>query len=236
MAYTSPEEYAITYTFLLPEGSREEFHIRLDSRTMDLGPEPGKELPSWTRLEFHQCPNCPLDPADTQACPLAGSLVSVVDRFDGLLSYEKLYVEVRTIERTVSQETTVQRGIGSLLGLIIAASGCPHTSVFKPMARFHLPLASADETVYRASSMYLLAQYFLRREGRPAELDLTGLQRIYDNMQIINTYIVKRLRSATGTDSLVNSVIVLDIYAKTLELAIEDALARIRHLFLPFIE
>jgi hypothetical protein len=34
----------------------------------------------------------------------------------------------------------------------------------------------------------------------------------------------------------VNSVIVLDIYAKTLELAIEDALARIRHLFLPFIE
>jgi hypothetical protein len=227
-------DHLVTYAFLLPDGSRETFHLRLDGRTLDLHMKVAGDLPEWTQLDFHKCPHCPLDSATNPTCPLAASLVSVVDRFDGLLSYDKLFVEVTTTERKVSQETTVQRGISSLLGLVIAVSGCPHTAFFKPMARFHLPLASADETVYRASSMYLLAQYFLSRESRPADLDLAGLQRIYNSMQVINAQIVKRLQSATETDSLVNAVIVLDIYAKTLELAIEDSLERIRHLFSPF--
>jgi hypothetical protein len=37
----------------------------------------------------------------------------------------------------------------------------------KPMARFHLPLASEEETIYRATTMYLLAQYFLREVRSP---------------------------------------------------------------------
>jgi hypothetical protein len=138
------DSHRIIYTFLLPGGSRVEFTLLLDRTTLNLVTGSEEAPPPWTRLQFHKCPHCPLEPSTTSLCPLAASLVSIVDRFDGLLSYEKLFVEVRTIERIVSQETTAQRGISSLLGLVFATSGCPHTSFLKPMARFHLPLASAD--------------------------------------------------------------------------------------------
>jgi hypothetical protein len=169
-------------------------------------------------------------------CPLAARLVNIVDRFDGLLSYEEVHLEVITKERRISSVTTAQRGIGSLIGLIIATSGCPHTAVFKPMARFHLPFAGRDETIYRATSMYLLAQYFLKKENREADFTLEGLQRIYRNMEIVNSAIIERLRSATETDSMVNAVAVLDIYAKTVDIMIKQSLQNVRHLFDPFFE
>ena len=37
----------------------------------------------------------------------------------------------------------------------MALSGCPVLEQLKPMARFHLPFASVEETIYRAASMYL---------------------------------------------------------------------------------
>lgn len=88
-----------------------------------------------------------------------------------------------TTERTVSAETSAQQGLGSLLGLIMATSGCPHTVFFKPMARFHLPFSNESETIYRAVSMYLLSQYFTTREGAPIDAGLDGLRDIYDKIQ-----------------------------------------------------
>jgi hypothetical protein len=122
-----------------------------------------------------------------------------------------------------------------MMGLVIATSGCPHAAFFRPMARFHLPLASKEETIFRATSMYLLAQYFLKKAGRAADFDLAGLIKIYDNMQIINNSIVERLRAATTTDSSVNAIVILDNYAKSLPFAIEKSLEDIRYLFSPFL-
>ncbi len=99
------------------------------------------------------------------------------------------------------------------------------------MARFHLPSASAGETIYRATSMYLLAQYFRKKAGKKAELDLQGLKEIYKNMQILNSAIAERLRSASKTDSSVNAVILLDMFTLVLPVAIEDSLAELRDLF-----
>ena len=104
------------------------------------------------------------------------------------------------------------------------------------MARFHLPLASNEETVYRATSMYLLAQYFLRKEGVRTDLELDGLMRIYEEMQIINVAIAERLRAATTTDSSVNAIVVLDVYAKTVGMVIEGSLERIRYIFAPYFQ
>jgi hypothetical protein len=157
-----------------------------------------------------------------------------VEPFDRLLSYDKIHVDVITEERSISQDTTAEQGIGSLMGLVIATCGCPHTAFFKPMARFHLPLASEDETIYRAASMYLLAQYFLKKEGHDADLELKGLMKIYDNIQIINASIAKRLRAATEKDSSLNAIVLLDMYAKTLSYAIEESLEEVRYLFSPF--
>jgi hypothetical protein len=53
-------------------------------------------------------------------------------------------------------------------------------------------------------------------------------------MQIINVAIAERLRAATTTDSSVNAIVVLDVYAKTAELVIGGALERIRYIFAPY--
>jgi len=221
----------ITYAFRMPDNTHEVFRLELEPRTLELIGGRPKDLPDWTKLEFHKCPHCPLTEKTHSHCPLATSLVNIVTRFDSILSYDQVHVDVITEERVTSQDTTAQRGISALMGLVMATSGCPRTACFKPMARFHLPLASKEETIYRAASMYLLAQYFLKREGHEADLELNGLVKIYDSMQIINRSILQRLRSATEGDSSVNAVIVLDIYAKTVEVVVKQYLERIRYMF-----
>lgn len=228
------ENVAIRYCFTLADGSQEVYDLELDGQNLELVGNIPESLPSWTDLDFHECPHCPL-PIDTHPhCPLAVRLVSIVEPFDRLLSYDKIHVDVITEERSISQDTTAEQGIGSLMGLVIATCGCPHTAFFKPMARFHLPLASEDETIYRAASMYLLAQYFLKKEGHNADLELKGLMKIYDNIQVVNSSIAKRLRAATEKDSSLNAIVLLDMYAKTLSYAIEESLEEVRYLFSPF--
>lgn len=228
------ENVAIRYCFTLSDGSQEVYDLELDGQNLELVGNIPESLPSWTDLDFHECPHCPL-PIDTHPhCPLAVRLVSIVEPFDRLLSYDKIHVDVITEERSISQDTTAEQGIGSLMGLVIATCGCPHTAFFKPMARFHLPLASEDETIYRAASMYLLAQYFLKKEGHDADLELKGLMKIYDNIQVVNSSIAKRLRAATEKDSSLNAIVLLDMYAKTLSYAIEESLEEVRYLFSPF--
>ncbi|CAN2042370.1 conserved hypothetical protein [Candidatus Magnetomoraceae bacterium gMMP-15] len=224
----------ITYRLILPNGSKEVFDLKLDTEHLTLQTNNIKSLPSWTKLDFHQCPNCPLKIKIHPHCPLAIHLVNIVTRFDSLLSYDKIHIDVITNERLISQDTTAQKGISSLMGLIMATSGCPHTAFFKPMARFHLPLASEEETIYRATSTYLLAQYFLKKSGKNVDFELEGLTKIYNNMQIVNISIAERLRAATETDSTVNAVILLDMYAKTLPLVIEESLEEIQYLFETF--
>lgn len=230
------KDFTVYYNFRLPDGSEEGFHLRLDPESLELRGGTPSVPPEWTKLDFHQCPNCPLKVDEHPECPLALRLVNLVQRFDGLLSHEQVDLEVVTEERTITQKTTAQRGISSLMGLVIAASGCPHTALLRPMARFHLPLASNEETVYRATSMYLLAQHFLKKEGAKADLDLEGLARIYRNIQIINVAVAARLRAATTTDSTVNAIVVLDVYAKTVGMVIDGSLERIRYLFAPYFE
>ena len=226
----------IRYCFTLPDGSKQIFELQLSKENLELVGNAPQTLPSWTSLDYHQCPNCPLTVDTHPNCPLAVNLVNVVKPFTSLLSYNEVHVEIKTEERTISKSTTAEEGIGSLMGLVMATSGCPHLAFFKPMARFHLPLASEEETIYRATSMYLLAQYFLKKREHNADLELEGLSKIYNNIQVANSSIADRLRDAADKDSTINAVVLLDAYAKTLEYAIEESLEEIAYLFTPFFE
>lgn len=228
------ENMVIQYRFTLADGSHKVYDLELDGESLELVGRVPESLPRWTNLDFHECPHCPLPVGTNPHCPLAVRLVDIVETFDRLLSYESMHVEVVTEERSVTGDTTVEQGIGSLMGLVIAASGCPHTAFFRPMARFHLPLASEPETTYRAVSMYLLAQYFLNKEGQGVDLELKGLKEIYNNIQIVNASIAKRLRGATERDSSLNAIVMLDMFAKSISYAIEESLGQIRYLFSPF--
>jgi hypothetical protein len=226
----------IEYRLSCPDQSERVFKVRLDSDTPAQGVREHSSLPSWTALEFHQCPNCPLEAADHPHCPVTVNLVPLVRGIGDLQSHEQVQLQVREARRTISASTTAQRAVSSLLGVIMATSACPHTAHFRPMARFHLPLASMEETVYRATSMYLLAQYFACRDGKHPDLDLSGLAEIYANLEIVNRAMAQRLRGASEEDAAVNAVVILDVLAKTLPFAILDELAGMRQLFLSYLE
>ncbi len=221
----------IRYCFTFGDGSQEIINLRLDAQTLELKEEAIGEPPTWTALGFHQCPNCPLTPDKHPRCPLAVHLVSTVNRFKGKLSFHEIHLNVVTNERIFSNPTTLQNAISSLMGLISATCGCPHTAPLRPMARFHLPLATNEETIYRVSSMYLLDQYFLRKKGQDTDLELTGLKDIYNNIQIVNSAFTQRLRDASQTESTVDAMIMLDSYAQIMPEEIEDSLDSIAYLF-----
>jgi hypothetical protein len=228
--------YQIQYRITLPDGKVEVFDLNFDSQTIDLLNNIPEKLPEWTNLEFEQCSHCPLKPDKSPHCPLAANLVNIINHFDGLMSYQNLQLEVVTTNRTISKKTTAQDALSAMMGLVIPATGCPHTAYFKPMARFHLPLAGADETIYRATSMYLLAQYFLKKQGKVPDLDFKGLKKIYQNMQILNASIAERLRAASKTDSSVNALVLLDMFTMVLPIAIEESLEEIGYLFKPYLQ
>ena len=224
------------YCFSFTDSSEEVFEIKLNPKDLILLNSNDKPLPEWTKLDFFQCKNCPLNIEQWPHCPLSASLVNVVNRFERFLSYNETGMKVVTKERIIYQKTTVQRGVSSMLGLIFATSGCPHLAYFKPMARFHLPLASEEETIYRATSMFLLAQYFLKHEGKPIDYELEGLGKIYNNLKVVNSAIAHRLRQASKTDSTLNAIVLLDVHAHTIPYVIKSHMSEIQYMFEPFLK
>jgi len=229
------ENISIKYCFKFPNDTQEIFDLKLDARSLELVVNIPENPPQWVNLDFHQCPNCPLDSRTHPKCPLMLHFIDIVDRFDHILSYDQVRLEVVMDERTVSRSITAQKGLSSLVGIVITSSGCPHTKFFKPMLRFHLPFSSGAETIYRAVSMYLMAQFFIIKEGKKDDLGLHGLVDIYNNMHMINIAIAERLRVASKTDALVNAIILLDMFTGTIPVAIEESLEELRYLFTPYL-
>ena len=225
----------IQYCFTMADNSQEIFNLRFDPHSLALLNPVDQPWPDWTALGFHQCPNCPLHPEEQPHCPVAVCLIQVVDRFHGHDPHEEVDLEVITDERLIAQHTTVESGVCSLMGLLMATSGCPHTAFFRPMARFHLALASEEETFYRACSMYTMALFFQAHNGKQPDQGLKGLSRLYRNLHIVNTAVVERLRAARETDPSLNAIVLLDNYVLFLPHLIEKSLEEVRYLFEPFL-
>ena len=101
------------------------------------------------------------------------------------------------------------------MGLLVATSGCPRMAVFKPMARFHLPLSSEEETILRAAGYCLLQQFFADGIADPARV-FDKLAKIYQQANIVNFNSAKGIKSVSQKDSALNAVIQLDTFTMTL--------------------
>ncbi len=224
----------IQYRFTLPDGQTRIFDLKFDRKDLSLLYDIPRKLPAWTNLEFKQCPHCPLSVKTHPHCPLAVSIRNVVEQCNAIVSHQEVTVEVTTNERVISQKTSAQRAISSLMGLIIATSGCPHTGFFKPMARFHLPFASEEETIYRSASSYLLAQFFMRKKGLKSDVDLKGLEKIYRNVHTVNIAMSDRLRECGDEDSYLNALVLLDCLATLMPATIKHSLKEIEDVFKPY--
>ncbi|HBC58101.1 MAG TPA: hypothetical protein DCZ03_13125 [Gammaproteobacteria bacterium] len=223
----------IQYDFRLSE-ELFEYQVRLDPNSLAITEE-NETYPDWVLLQFHQCPHCPLKPEETQYCPLAKHISHAVDFFAEMPSFEQLQVAVSTKDRKFLMQTDAQDGMRSLLGLIMATAGCPHMNWFKPMARFHLPKANLAETIYRVTSMYLLAQHFVAKNGGEPDWELQKLPELYGNVDLVNTYILKRLRSFISKDCSLNALVILTVFSTQLNESVTEPLAELEYLFSDFL-
>ncbi len=221
----------LTYRVALPDSRERVFDLQLDRDTAQLTSPTDPDPPEWTELPFHQCTGCPLDAAKTKHCPAALHLAGIIDGFADLVSYDTVRVTVETEERSVVATLSAQQALASLMGLIMASSGCPRTAVFRPMARFHLPFSSESETAYRVAAMYLVAQHFKARAGVNADLDLKSLDSVYFGMHAVNRGMAQRLRAASRQDAIVNAVVLLDVYSSLVPAAIHEILDEIKPAF-----
>jgi len=220
----------LQYRILMPAGREFSHKLRLDPVSFELVEATPANPPAWTALSNHQCPNCPLSADQKPQCPAALGLSRVLDHFTNVDAFLPTQTEVTTPERLLVAKVPLQKALSSLAGLIMATSGCPHTTFLRPMARFHLPFATDDETLYRATSMYLLAQYFIGKQGGTADYDMNGLVNRYRDLQAVNDAMGERLQSVYGKPGA-QTLINLDLFSHNLPYDIRSELTRLRRLF-----
>ena len=218
----------IRYDFDLPDGTKKQVDLRFDAKNFRLTNDIPAEPPFWTELNFCQCANCPLNVAEHRYCPSALHMAPAVELLKELVSFDTVGVTVTQAERTVHAEISAQQALSSVLGLIMATSGCPWTDRLRPMARFHLPFASEAETVYRSVCMFLLARELKAVEDSAGFVQLKDL---YANLHIVNRDMSRRLGAATKTDPARNAMALLDSYTTLLPAALESSLQELKPLF-----
>jgi hypothetical protein len=225
------EPVRIDYRIRLESGRTESFKFILDGERFDLIPGKVKNPPDWTRLGHRQCKHCTLDEKAHPHCPLALQLHGLVTRFEETSSIDEVVLDVVTEDRRVIQKVALQQAIASMLDLIWPICGCPKTTNMKPLARFHLPVASEEETVFRVTGMYLLGQYFRSHNSDSAAIEFDGLAKIYEDYHILNKALASRLQEVTRSDSVKNAITLLDMYSMLVPALLEDQLAEMRPFF-----
>jgi hypothetical protein len=201
------------YTYAFKDGTSLEFTVTLDGDTLDFVAPVDAETPEWTRLGFHQCPNCPLDPAQHRDCPAARNLVPVVNAFRDRQSFDNVVVTVASRNRKYSRDATIQTGVAPLVGLHMATAGCPVLDRLRPMVEMHLPFMSRHETMYRTVTLHVLSQFFAQRRGESVAFELDSLRAKMDEIRDVNVAFCERLRAIAGKDASVNAIVVLSTLA-----------------------
>jgi hypothetical protein len=213
----------VEYEFTLADGRKHRFVIGEEEERPTTA-----ELPPWTLLGFHQCTGCPLRIESSPRCPAAVDVFRITDRFADLLSFERVHVRVSRGPRTYSIDCDVQTGLGSLLGLVMASSACPVLSQLRGLARFHLPFAEFDETLFRTVGLYLLRQYYVARDGGTPDFTLAGLAALYDELQEVNRAFKQRIEGASPRDANINAVTLLFSISALVSMSLERGLDHLR--------
>lgn len=224
-------EIFYNYKFDFPDGNQKQFHIDFDKTKLQSNVISENHYPDWAQLEFNQCNICPLTSEESLYCPLIVNLVPIIYWCKDLASYDEVNVTVTSLEREVRAQTTLTRAVSSLLGLLMSSSACPKMKFLRPMARFHLPFATHEETLFRSVSASFLSNYFNNNENISDDDVLIELKQQYKELQDLNRFIAERIRYAIKRDAAVNAIVLLDVLSKRVSFSIDDSLQSIRYIF-----
>lgn len=204
----------IKYEFFFENKRFEAFDLKFKKSDLSLHSFPMENAEPWTELGFNQCKVCTLKATEHKYCPVARNLSYVLLQFKDDHSHKKVMVKVTSEQRVTEKEASLQEAISPLMGLIMATSGCPTLDKFKPMAFMHLPFSNKDETIFRAVSTYLTAQYVRKMKGLTPDWDLKNFKSMYAKVKQLNSDFAKRLREIKGNDAIINALVRLDMFAQ----------------------
>jgi hypothetical protein len=231
------ENMTFQYEIEFKDGRKKSFTVELDPESLILVSKPRTAPPEWAKLGVHRCENCPLDPGAHPYCPVALSLTEVAEAFSRNISYEEVNVTIRTPPRTYQRKIALQDALRSLFGIHMVSSGCPVLDKLRPLVQMHLPFATMKETAYRAISMYVLAQFFIQRNGGTPDMSLEGLGKIYQEIELVNRGLHQRLVAAGLNDACLNAIGNLNCYAQFTQMFLEPGkLDQIEKLFTAYLK
>ncbi len=228
----TPGTFQFRYRFQFADGSTKDYNISLNPNTLSLlSNTPVTKAPEWVHLHFNQCRDCPLTKSTHPYCPIALNVMELVEAFKAFISYQDCLVICETVQRTYSKQTSIMEGLSAIFGIIMATSDCPVMEFLKPMARFHLPFASVEETTVRTASMYLLAQYFKYKDQPGFQCDFGKLERHYQKVQMVNEGLLARINSISGEDADKNAIVTLHSLSQFLSMEMDYSLSGLAHIF-----
>jgi len=217
------------YSFEI-DGETETFTCSVDKQTQLNNYANAENPPDWAELDCEKCANCTLNSKDNPYCPAALSLGEVLKVFSKYPSYTKMTATVEVESRVyISKDADLQQGLSSLVGLLLATSGCPHFAPFKAMALFHLPFSTPEETFYRVYTAALAKSHF---SDEMDTFSLNVINEVYEKISVVNSGIAKRIRQAVVEgDSSLNSIVILDIFAQIFIIDNEETMEQIKSYF-----
>ena len=194
-----------------------------------------QKLPAWLKLEFEQCAICPLKSENQTFCPAAIDVYKIIDAFNPHRSFDKVKVKVISPEREYYKECDIQTGLNSLLGLVMASSGCPVVSRLKPMAKFHLPFSTMEESLVRTLSFYLLEQLIIsKKNGIEPDWSLESLVLLYEDLKSVNEAFLRRIKACDNqNDANLNAIIRFFTLSTLIPISISDLIESVGDIFPP---
>jgi len=225
--------FRFDYQFQFEDGYTKNYHIALDPKTLSLIPDEHRHQPQdWTKLNYKQCSICPLVIDSHPFCPIAVNIMELVETFKDVLSYHNCTILCETDDRTYSKNTSIMEGLSAIFGVIMATSDCPIMNFLKPMARFHLPFSSVEETTVRTASMYLLSLYFRYKDQSDIiKIDFKTLENHYVQVRQVNEGIIKRISNVSKQDADKNAIVTLHSLSLFLSMEIDYSLSSLEYIF-----
>ena len=154
----------------------------------------------------------------------------MVEDSKGTLSWTRARVTVESPERTYFKECATQDGLRSLFGVVMASSNCPHLDWLRPLARFHLPFADIEETLFRSLSLQLLDDFLNAAEGG-VEQSIARLKARYHEVETVNHAFVNRIRTYCQADADKNAIAALDVSVQLFPYQLSDNFQSLRTYF-----
>ena len=100
----------------------------------------------------------------------------------------------------------------------------------KPLARFHSPFSSLEETHYRILSLFLMRDHF-SKEGEGVGSLRDRVFEPYSKLAGVNRGFLNRVRGVIHKDSALNAVIILDSLSQVVMMSLDSGIHELEYLF-----